>query len=193
MTFGGRNASLTTTAVLRSRVSGPDPRFCPACGTGLTDRRVEGRDRRFCPACERPVYRNPKPCAGVLVVDGGRLLLVERTEPPAVGAWSVPAGYLEADEPPRAAAARELREETGFDPDGVSLLAEFWTATGVLRHRRAVVFAEGLSPVDRELDANEFLTPRTVPVEDALDVARTPPANDATLEGVLLAREDGLL
>jgi ADP-ribose pyrophosphatase YjhB (NUDIX family) len=59
-------------------------------------------------------YRNPKPCAGVLVGETNRLLLVKRTEPPGVGSWSVPAGYLECDESPEAAAVRELREETGL-------------------------------------------------------------------------------
>lgn len=91
------------------------PTYCPACGAELVDRVVEGRSRRYCTACDRPVYRNPKPCAGVLVIDErGRLLLVRRSEPPAVGAWSVPAGFLEADEPPRTAAVRELEEETGL-------------------------------------------------------------------------------
>jgi ADP-ribose pyrophosphatase YjhB (NUDIX family) len=70
------------------------------------------------------VYRNPKPCAGVVVVDEGSILLVERTEPPAAGAWSLPAGYLEADEPPRRAATRELREETELRvaPDAIDLV-----------------------------------------------------------------------
>lgn len=34
------------------------------------------------------------------------------------GAWSIPKGLIEADEDPLAAARREFREETGFDPDG---------------------------------------------------------------------------
>ena len=92
-----------------------------------------------------------------------------------------------------AAGARELREETGFDPDEVSLLESFDVATGVLRHQRGIVFAEGLTPVERDLDDNEFLSVRSVPVEDALDVARADPANDATIEAILLAKEEGLL
>lgn len=88
---------------------------CPFCGTDLAVQHVEGRQRAYCPACDRPVYHNPKPCAGVVVVEGESVLLIERTNPPAAGAWSLPAGYLEADEPAREAAVRELREETGLD------------------------------------------------------------------------------
>jgi len=96
-------------------------RFCHRCGTGLIDRQIEGRERRYCPDCEKPVYRNPKPAAGVLVVQNDSVLLVERTNPPAVGHWSVPAGYLEVDEPPERAAVRELAEETNVHIDAVDL------------------------------------------------------------------------
>ncbi|MFC6989726.1 NUDIX hydrolase [Haloplanus sp. GCM10025708] len=134
------------------------------------------------------------PAVVAVAVTDGRVLFVEQYRPTVRETHlELPAGIVESGESFTTAGARELREETGFDPDGVSLLADFWVATGVLRHRRAVVYAEGLTPVGRELDSNEFLTPRAVPVEEALSVARTPSANDATLEGVLLAREDGLL
>jgi ADP-ribose pyrophosphatase len=92
-----------------------------------------------------------------------------------------------------AAGRRELREETGFEAGSVHFLEEFWTATGVLRHKRGIVFAEDLTATDRELDDNEFLSVERVPVEDALGVARAPPANDATIEGLLLAETDGFL
>jgi len=49
-------------------MSAPD--YCPACGTALEDCVIQGRERRYCESCAQPVYQNPKPCGGVLVVDG---------------------------------------------------------------------------------------------------------------------------
>ncbi|MFB6281800.1 MAG: NUDIX hydrolase [Haloferacaceae archaeon] len=130
----------------------------------------------------------------VVAVADGRLLLVEQYRPTVRETHlELPAGIVEEGESYTEAGIRELREETGFDASSASLLQAFWTCTGLLRHRRGIVFAEGLSPGDRSLDENEFLVPRTVPVEEALEVARRQPTNDATLEGVLLAREEGLL
>jgi ADP-ribose pyrophosphatase YjhB (NUDIX family) len=88
--------------------------YCPQCGEALEVCHVEGRSRDYCVECDCILYRNPKPCAGVVVVDGPKVLLVKRTEPPAVGSWSLPAGFLEADEPPATAAVRELTEETSL-------------------------------------------------------------------------------
>lgn len=103
------------------------------------------------------------------------------------------AGIVEEGESFEEAATRELEEETGFAAASTTTLQTFWCATGVLRHRRAHVFAADLTPVGRELDANEFLTPRAIPASEALDLAREPPTNDATVEGLLLAAADDLL
>ena len=47
----------------------------------------------------------------------GRLLLVQRGNSPGKGLWSLPAGYVDADEDPRVAAARECLEEAGLIAD----------------------------------------------------------------------------
>ena len=150
-------------------------------------RQPDGSEKRY-------YWAELPPAVVVVATSGEEMVFVEQYRPAiGEGCLELPAGIVEDGESYTTAGARELREETGFDPGGVSLLEDFWVATGVLRHERAIVFAEGLEPVGRELDDNEFLSVQTLPVEEALDAARQAPANDATIEGLLLAREAGLL
>ncbi|HVB39787.1 MAG TPA: NUDIX domain-containing protein [Terriglobales bacterium] len=65
-----------------------------------------------------------QPLAGVGVVVVWRdhelrdyVLLVQRRLPPLAGWWSVPGGLIELGETARAAAAREVLEETGLEID----------------------------------------------------------------------------
>ena len=52
--------------------------------------------------------------AGIVFDAAGRVLLVERGQPPGAGLWTVPGGRLEAGETLAAGVARELAEETGL-------------------------------------------------------------------------------
>ncbi|MFB6170449.1 MAG: NUDIX hydrolase [Haloarculaceae archaeon] len=144
---------------------------------------------------EKRYYWAELPPAVVVVARADdRVVMVEQYRPPIrEHCLELPAGIVEADESFTTAGARELEEETGFAPSSTALVEEFWVATGVLRHRRGIVFAEGLEPGERALDTNEFLDVRSVPVDEALERVREPPANDASIEGLLLAREEGLL
>lgn len=55
----------------------------------------------------------PRVAVGVVVVHEGRVLLVERAKPPALGEWAVPGGSVELGETLGRAAEREVLEETG--------------------------------------------------------------------------------
>ena len=48
------------------------------------------------------------------MLDGDRVLLVERGQPPGEGLWTVPGGHQEPGETLAQAVAREVREETGL-------------------------------------------------------------------------------
>ena len=92
---------------------------CPHC--------VEAAEEPIeCRRCGWRWYANPKPAAATLVervaADGETsVLLLKRAVEPGLGAWDLPAGYLEAHESFEQAAVRETREESGLDVRLVSL------------------------------------------------------------------------
>jgi 8-oxo-dGTP diphosphatase len=61
---------------------------------------------------------------GVVVVEDGAILLVQRGRDPGRGLWAVPGGKVRRGEPLREAARREVREETGLD---VEIGEVIWT------------------------------------------------------------------
>ena len=61
---------------------------------------------------ERPIV-----AVGAVILDGDRVLLVQRGQEPLKGEWSLPGGAVEIGETLQAALAREVREETCLDID----------------------------------------------------------------------------
>ncbi|MFO7320609.1 MAG: NUDIX hydrolase [Chloroflexota bacterium] len=88
--------------------------YCPRCGTPLENRLRYGRLRPVCSACGHTVFFDPKVAVVVFVVADDSVLLVKRANEPGKGLWALPAGFVDADEDPREAAAREAKEETGL-------------------------------------------------------------------------------
>lgn len=93
----------------------PDARFCSRCGGPLSPRRVDDRVRDVCDRCGFVAYRNPAPAAGIVLVEDGAVLLVQRKFEPRVGMWTLPAGFVEYDEHVADCAVRETKEETNLD------------------------------------------------------------------------------
>ncbi len=91
-----------------------DFRFCPHCGSPLSQRLEPGKARPFCTVCNRVHYRNPTVGVAVIVVEKNELLLVRRLGS-YEGMWCIPCGHVEWDEDIRVAAKREVHEETGLE------------------------------------------------------------------------------
>jgi ADP-ribose pyrophosphatase YjhB (NUDIX family) len=93
--------------------------YCPHCAATLEDAEVGGSRRKTCPECGFVHFRNPGVGAAVVVWDDtDRLLLVKRAAGATrAGLWSIRAGYVDYGEDVRAAAGRELLEETGLVAD----------------------------------------------------------------------------
>ncbi len=65
-----------------------------------------------------------KPISGVsmCVVKNDKVLLAKRGNPMGFGLWSFPGGHVKDGEPLRAAALRELNEETGIHAEVISII-----------------------------------------------------------------------
>jgi 8-oxo-dGTP diphosphatase len=79
---------------------------------------VETLDDRRYP--KRPILG-----VGAIIIDAGRVLLVERGREPLRGYWSIPGGVLETGEKLIDAVRRETREETGLEIEPVSVVEIF--------------------------------------------------------------------
>ncbi len=142
-------------------MSGSEFRYCPRCGASLQEESLFGRARPVCPDCRWIYFADPKVAVAALVIQQGQVLLVQRSNEPQRGLWSLPAGFMDSDEDPAAAAERECLEETGLRVQVTGLL----DVIGGLEHPhgahllivyRAQVLGGALQPADDAAGAAFF-------------------------------------
>ncbi|MGZ5074728.1 MAG: NUDIX domain-containing protein, partial [Usitatibacter sp.] len=94
--------------------------YCPRCARALGERSIKDIDglvsrRRACvDECGYVQWGNPGPAVGAIVEHEGAVILARHAGWPE-GFFALVTGYLEAREDPRAAVAREVKEELGLD------------------------------------------------------------------------------
>ena len=150
-------------------------RFCPRCAQPLSLTLLFGRERPHCTACGFVYFQNPRVAVAVLVTVHDRVLLVKRAVVPRIGFWSLPAGFMDFDELPPAAAMREVAEETGVRVEITELLEIFPMPQGggiVITYAARPVNDGAVRPGDDVSDAAWF-APAAIPADLAFESTRT--------------------
>ncbi len=96
--------------------------------------------------------------------------------------WEMPTGGCKADEPPEAAAQRELAEETGYHAGQLTHINTHWTSKSVCREVAHLFIARDLHPADTRTitpDETEFLEVRIWRFRDVLDMVLRSEIRDA--------------
>jgi ADP-ribose pyrophosphatase YjhB (NUDIX family) len=132
--------------------------FCDECGQPAAGGDVVVGDPPDC-AEHGPRWRliRNAPCAAVVIVRDGKVLLGRRAKAPFQGAWEVPGGFVERGEHPVDAAVREVREELGVDVELTGLVGVYIETSGRNEQLQITVFEGTTSAVEAVPDPAEVI------------------------------------
>lgn len=126
----------------------------------------------------RQYPKQPSIGVGVVVIDGDRVLLVQRGKEPGAGTWAFPGGRLELGETLAEAAVREAHEETGLtiEPGEVIAVRDLIDSDEAGRIRFHYVLIDLLAqPVGGTLrPGDDSLAVRWIGLEDMADLPMAP-------------------
>jgi ADP-ribose pyrophosphatase len=140
------------------------------------------------PPHEREIIRHPGAVVILPLLDDGRVCLIHNRRISVDRELiELPAGTLEPGEDPRAAAERELLEETGFHAARFTRLHAFFVSPGILDEQIQLFLAEGLTLGAASREPGEEIENLLVPWSEAVQMALDGRIEDAkSLVGLLI-------
>ena len=97
--------------------------FCPHCGKPLQKSLIDDQPRSTCSDCSYVYWGDFSLGVGGVLWHEGRVLLVQRSNNPGKGMWTIPGGYVDQGESIGEAVIREIQEETGIKTEPLSIIA----------------------------------------------------------------------
>ena len=100
--------------------------------------------------------------------------------------WELPMGGAPLDEPPLAAAKRELREETGLTATSWTEIMQLHPSNSITDELGVIYLAQGLTEGETAFEETEDLEIRALPLADALNMVEAGEITDAISVAALL-------
>lgn len=122
-----------------------------------------------------------------LFEDGTVLMEYQYRYPLGRVVYEIPAGKLDSpDEDHLAAAARELREETGYTAAKMTSLGVYVPSPAILSEKIEIFLAEGLTAGETDLDEGEFVLTERRPLRELCDMVMRGEIEDGKTQVALL-------
>jgi ADP-ribose pyrophosphatase len=121
------------------------------------------------------------------ILKDGRILLIRQYRyATRQYLWELVAGRIDRGESVKAAAARELREETGFRAKKLSLFLDLFPTPGFLEERMYLLLAQGLTEGPAQPEEDEKIISRAYKVNELKQMMQRGELRDAkTIAGIL--------
>jgi len=135
----------------------------------------------------REVITHPGSVVVLPVLPDGRILLIRQYRyATRQYLWELVAGRIDAGESVRAAAARELIEETGYRAKNFRVFLDVFPSPGFLEERMYILLAEGLTPGEAQPEEDEKIISRAYKPSELREMIRRGQLCDAkSVAGIL--------
>jgi ADP-ribose pyrophosphatase len=135
----------------------------------------------------REVITHPGSVVVLPVLPDGRILLIQQyRHATRQYLWELVAGRMDPGETPKAAAARELIEETGYRAKRLRVFLDVFPTPGFLEERMFILLAEGLSEGQAEPEEDEKIVSRAYKRTQLEEMIRGGKLRDAkSIAGIL--------
>jgi len=138
---------------------------------------------------EREVIEHKGAVSCLPFIGGNEIILVKQYRYPVKKEmYEIPAGIIEKGENPERAVRRELLEETGYVSNNIEHVVNFYTSPGYSTEALYLYFAYNLKKEIPNLDYDESISLKLLPLSESLDMIKEGRICDAkTIIAIIIA------
>ncbi len=135
----------------------------------------------------RELVEHPGGVVMVALKPDGKVVMEKQFRKPIEGVmFELPAGKLDEGEKPEAAAARELKEETGYTAGNIRYLTRSYTSCGYSNEVLYAYLCTDLTAGETDFDENEALDTEEHDIDELVNMVMSGEINDAKTQIALM-------